>query len=109
VISTSSVSRWGLTESYWNGRSSRDELISLGAQLRQRHWQHQQKLDCAPMGDFFFHDQVLDMSFTLGNLPKRVRDVHGPLWTTLFAWRAADRPTVRTNTAVAAVTWPPAR
>lgn len=25
------------------------------------------------MGDSFFYDQVLDMSFTLGNLPERVR------------------------------------
>jgi 5-methyltetrahydropteroyltriglutamate--homocysteine methyltransferase len=26
-----------------------------------------------PVGDFSFYDQVLDMSFTLGNLPERVR------------------------------------
>src|SRR6202044_231578 len=64
-------------ESYWRGTSSRDELKALGAQLRQRHWQHQAGLDLAPVGDFAFYDQVLDMSFTLGNLPKRVRGFHG--------------------------------
>ena len=64
-------------ESYWKGESSRDELKALGAQLRQRHWEHQAGFDLAPVGDFSFYDQVLDMSFTLGNLPERVRDFHG--------------------------------
>ncbi|MFT4066939.1 5-methyltetrahydropteroyltriglutamate--homocysteine S-methyltransferase [Paraburkholderia sp.] len=64
-------------ESYWKGQSSRDELKTLGAQLRQRHWENQRGLDLAPVGDFAFYDQVLDMSFTLGNLPERVQDFHG--------------------------------
>ena len=64
-------------ESYWKGESSRDELKSLGAQLRQRHWINQTALDLAPVGDFSFYDQVLDMSFALGNLPERVRGFHG--------------------------------
>lgn len=64
-------------ESYWKGASSRDELKALGAQLRRRHWQHQAGIDLAPVGDFAFYDQVLDMSFTLGNLPERVRGFHG--------------------------------
>ena len=64
-------------ESYWKGGSSRDELQALGAQLRQRHWAQQAGLDLAPVGDFSFYDQVLDMSFTLGNLPERVRGFHG--------------------------------
>ncbi|MBN9338572.1 MAG: 5-methyltetrahydropteroyltriglutamate--homocysteine S-methyltransferase, partial [Comamonadaceae bacterium] len=64
-------------ESYWKGESSRDELKSLGAQLRQRHWENQAGLDLVPVGDFAFYDQVLDMSFTLGNLPERVQGFHG--------------------------------
>ena len=64
-------------ESYWKGESSRDELQALGAQLRQRHWQDQAGLDLVPVGDFSFYDQVLDTSFTLGNLPERVQDFHG--------------------------------
>ncbi|WP_206957028.1 5-methyltetrahydropteroyltriglutamate--homocysteine S-methyltransferase [Trinickia acidisoli] len=64
-------------ESYWKGQSSRDELKALGVQLRARHWDNQQGLDLAPIGDFAFYDQVLDMSFTLGNLPERVQDFHG--------------------------------
>ncbi len=64
-------------ESYWKGQSSRDELKALGAQLRQHHWAHQVDFDLAPVGDFSYYDQVLDMSFTLGNLPERVRGFHG--------------------------------
>ena len=64
-------------ESYWKGESSRDALKSLGAQLRQRHWINQANLDLVPVGDFSFYDQMLDMSFTLGNLPERVRGFHG--------------------------------
>lgn len=64
-------------ESYWKGDSSRDELKALGAQLRQQHWKDQSGLDLVPVGDFAFYDQVLDMSFTLGNLPERVQGFHG--------------------------------
>jgi len=64
-------------ESYWKGESSRDALKDLGAQLRKRHWNNQVGLDLVPVGDFAFYDQMLDMSFTLGNLPERVRGFHG--------------------------------
>ena len=64
-------------ESYWRGESSRDALKALGAELRQRHWAAQQELDWVPVGDFAFYDQVLDMSFTLGNLPERVQGFEG--------------------------------
>ena len=64
-------------ESYWKGQSTRAELQALGADLRRRHWDHQAGFDLVPVGDFAFYDQVLDMSFTLGNLPERVRGFHG--------------------------------
>lgn len=64
-------------ESYWKGESSRDALKTLGAQLRQRHWENQAGLDWVPVGDFSFYDQVLDTSFMLGNLPERVQGFHG--------------------------------
>ncbi|AET93142.1 5-methyltetrahydropteroyltriglutamate--homocysteine S-methyltransferase [Burkholderia sp. YI23] len=64
-------------ESYWKSQSSRDELKAAGARLRERHWKDQARLDYVPVGDFAFYDQVLDMSFTLGNLPARVRGFHG--------------------------------
>jgi 5-methyltetrahydropteroyltriglutamate--homocysteine methyltransferase len=43
------------------------------------------------VGDFAFYDQVLDMSFTLGNLPERVQGFKAMRWTTTFAWPAAAR------------------
>ncbi|MGH8854703.1 MAG: 5-methyltetrahydropteroyltriglutamate--homocysteine S-methyltransferase, partial [Telluria sp.] len=64
-------------ESYWKGGSARDALEAVGAELRQRHWNDQAGLDLAPVGDFSYYDQVLDMSFTLGNLPQRVQGFHG--------------------------------
>src|SRR6266545_3353336 len=64
-------------ENYWKGLSTREELTTLGAQLRQRHWENQSGLDLVPVGDFSFYDQVLDMSFTLGNIPERVRGLEG--------------------------------
>jgi 5-methyltetrahydropteroyltriglutamate--homocysteine methyltransferase len=64
-------------EAYWRGESSRDELKALGAKLRRQHWADQAGLDLVPVGDFSFYDHVLDMSFTLGNLPERVRDFAG--------------------------------
>jgi len=64
-------------EAYWNGASSRDTLKSFGADLRQRYWAEQAGLDWVPVGDFSFYDHMLDMSFTLGNLPERVQGFHG--------------------------------
>ena len=64
-------------ETYWKAQSSRDDLTALGASLRLRHWQDQAALDLSPVGDFSFYDHVLDMSFTLGNLPERVQGFHG--------------------------------
>lgn len=64
-------------EAYWRGESSREALQRVGAELRSRHWQDQSGLDWVPVGDFSFYDQVLDMSFTLGNLPARVRGYAG--------------------------------
>lgn len=71
-------------ESYWKGESSRDTLKDLGAQLRRRHWAHQSALDIVPVGDFAFYDQMLDMSFTLGNLPERVQGFEGDVLDNYF-------------------------
>jgi 5-methyltetrahydropteroyltriglutamate--homocysteine methyltransferase len=64
-------------EAYWKGDTALGELTRIGADLRQRHWREQNGLDLIPVGDFSFYDQMLDMSFTLGNLPERVRGYHG--------------------------------
>jgi len=71
-------------EAYWKGASTRNALLELGARLRKHHWQQQAVLDWVPVGDFSFYDQVLDMSFTLGNLPLRVRGDAGDALDTYF-------------------------
>ena len=60
-------------ERFWKGEAPAHELQEQAAALRQRHWQQQASLDLAPVGDFSLYDQVLDMSFTLGNVPARAR------------------------------------
>lgn len=64
-------------ESFWQGKTSADDLISAGQTLRSKHWQLQNHLDWTPVGEFSFYDQVLDMSFTLGNLPERFQGFDG--------------------------------
>ncbi|SDK41177.1 methionine synthase (B12-independent) [Methylophilus rhizosphaerae] len=64
-------------EAYWKGQSSLPALKQVGKELRQGNWSLQSRLDLVPVGDFAFYDQVLDMSFTLGNLPARVQGFHG--------------------------------
>jgi 5-methyltetrahydropteroyltriglutamate--homocysteine methyltransferase len=59
-------------EAFWKGQITEEELQITGADLRRKHWHSQRNLDRVPVGDFSFYDQVLDMSFTLGNLPERV-------------------------------------
>ena len=64
-------------ECFWRGETSADELQATATDLRKAHWQLQSKLDLVPVGDFSLYDQVLDMSFTLGNLPERVSGLQG--------------------------------
>ncbi|MFD1711152.1 5-methyltetrahydropteroyltriglutamate--homocysteine S-methyltransferase [Ottowia sp. GY511] len=64
-------------EAYWRGQSSQADLLATGADLRARHWADQAALGLVPVGDFSYYDQVLDMSFTLGNLPERVQGFQG--------------------------------
>ncbi len=64
-------------EKYWKGHSSKEELHALALELRQLHWDNQAALDFVPVGDFSFYDQVLDLSFLLGNIPSRILEVGG--------------------------------
>ena len=64
-------------ETFWKGQASDAELLGTAKQLRTHNWQAQQALDWVPVGDFSLYDQVLDMSFILGNLPDRVEGLEG--------------------------------
>ncbi|MFE3846370.1 5-methyltetrahydropteroyltriglutamate--homocysteine S-methyltransferase [Flavobacterium sp. LB3P45] len=64
-------------ESYWAGKISVDELLTVGATIRKQNWQLQAKagIDLIPSNDFSFYDQVLDLSLTLGVIPKRYQEL----------------------------------
>lgn len=64
-------------EAFWKGQNSETELLATAKELRTLNWKAQQSLDLVPVGDFSLYDHVLDMSFTLGNLPARVASLQG--------------------------------
>ena len=64
-------------ESFWKGQITADELLTTGKEIRSTNWNLLKFLDFAPVGDFSFYDHVLDMSFTLGNIPERARNTKG--------------------------------
>lgn len=64
-------------EAFWKGQTSQTGLQASAKELRQLNWKTQQTLDLVPVGDFSLYDQVLDMSFTLGNIPARVANIEG--------------------------------
>lgn len=62
-------------EAYWKGKSSQEDLISTGKELRAHNWKLQKKAGIShiPSNDFSFYDQVLDMITTLGLIPERYK------------------------------------
>ena len=62
-------------EKYWKNEINQSELLNTAQTLRQKHWQTQQSLDFVPVGDFSFYDHLLDMSFLLGNIPRRAKNL----------------------------------
>jgi len=62
-----------VTEAFWKGKLSLEELQQTGQTLRQANWRKQQQagVDLIPVNDFTFYDQTLDMSCLLGNVPPR--------------------------------------
>ncbi|PIF23799.1 MULTISPECIES: 5-methyltetrahydropteroyltriglutamate--homocysteine S-methyltransferase [Pantoea] len=66
-------------ESYWAGKSSQEELLAVGRELRARHWQQQKDagVNLLPVGDFAWYDHVLTTSLLLGNVPARHQNKDG--------------------------------
>lgn len=60
-------------EAYWSGKTSQEELVQTAQTIRQKNWQTQKEagIQLVPVNDFSLYDQVLDMSFLLGVIPKR--------------------------------------
>ncbi len=89
-------------EAYWKGRISKEELIETGVMLRKNNWTIQSGLDWVPVGDFSFYDHVLDMSFTLGNIPSRAQKAGGDLFDQFFRVARGRSPVDGTSEGVAA-------
>lgn len=60
-------------ESYWAGKTSADDLLAVGKNIRKDNWQLQktQGADIIPSNDFAFYDQVLDHSVLFNAIPPK--------------------------------------
>ncbi|MGE5943957.1 MAG: 5-methyltetrahydropteroyltriglutamate--homocysteine S-methyltransferase, partial [Flavobacteriales bacterium] len=65
------------SEAYWKKTISKEEHLKNAASIRKNNWLLQQKLgiDLIPSNDFSLYDQVLDMSVTVGSIPKRYSEI----------------------------------
>ncbi|SMC85805.1 5-methyltetrahydropteroyltriglutamate--homocysteine S-methyltransferase [Pedobacter africanus] len=64
-------------EQYWSGNSSIQSLVQTGRDIRKHNWELQKAagIDLIPSNDFSYYDQVLDLSLTVGAIPKRYHEV----------------------------------
>ena len=64
-------------EQYWSGKIILQELLNIGRKICNDNWKIQQEagIDLIPCNDFSYYDQVLDMTLTLGAIPKRYQQI----------------------------------
>ncbi|CAN3353412.1 5-methyltetrahydropteroyltriglutamate--homocysteine methyltransferase [Diutina catenulata] len=62
-----------VTEAYWSGKVSVDELLAKGKEIREHNWKLQQAagVDIIASNDFSYYDQVLDLSLLFNAIPER--------------------------------------
>ncbi|MGE9553199.1 5-methyltetrahydropteroyltriglutamate--homocysteine S-methyltransferase [Erwinia amylovora] len=95
-------------ESYWAGNSTQEELLTVGRELRARHWQQQKQagVDLVPVGDFAWYDHVLTTSLLLGNVPARHQNKDGSVdLDTLFRLGRGRAPTGEPAAAAEMTKW----
>ncbi|KAL4563230.1 hypothetical protein LXL04_027268 [Taraxacum kok-saghyz] len=58
-------------ESFWDGKSSADDLLKAASDLRSSIWKQMKNagIKYIPSNTFFFYDQVLDTTAMLGAVP----------------------------------------
>jgi 5-methyltetrahydropteroyltriglutamate--homocysteine methyltransferase len=63
-------------ETYWAGKSLREDLLKSAAAIRTANWQIQADagIEHIPSGDFSFYDHVLDTAFDFDLIPQRFRN-----------------------------------
>lgn len=95
-------------ESYWAGKSTQDELLAVGREIRARHWRQQKEagVDLLPVGDFAWYDHVLTTSLLLGNVPARHQNKDGSVdLDTLFRLGRGRAPTGEPAAAAEMTKW----
>ncbi len=67
--------KWAV-EKYLKKVVDKDELLTVGFDLREKHWKLQQQfdIDYIPSNDFSHYDNVLDAAFMFNMIPARYRD-----------------------------------
>lgn len=60
-------------ENYWSGKSTLNDLLLVGKDIRKKNWELQVKngIDIISVGDFSWYDHILSTSMMLGNIPDR--------------------------------------
>lgn len=92
-----------VTEAYWGGKASVDELLAKGKEIREHNWKLQQAagVDIIPSNDFSYYDQVLDLSLLFNAIPERYTKYNLAPIDVLFAMgRGLQRKATDTTEAV---------
>lgn len=64
-------------ELYWSGKITLNELLNAGRDICNRNWQTQKQagIDLIPCNDFSYYDHILDMTLTVGAIPKKYQEI----------------------------------
>lgn len=64
-------------EKYWSGKIVLQKLLEVGRNICHENWKLQQQagIDLIACNDFSYYDQVLDMTLTIGAIPKRYHEI----------------------------------
>lgn len=92
-----------ITEAYWGGKASVEELLKTGKDLRAANWKLQKDagVDIIASNDFSYYDQLLDLSLLFNVIPERYTKYNLPAIDTLFAMgRGLQRPATDSTPAV---------
>lgn len=92
-----------ITEAYWGGKASQEDLLKTGKELRAHNWKLQKDagVDIIPSNDFSFYDQILDTSLLFNVIPERYSKYELSSIDTLFAMgRGLQRKATDTEKAV---------
>ncbi|KAG0668513.1 methionine-synthesizing 5- methyltetrahydropteroyltriglutamate--homocysteine methyltransferase [Maudiozyma exigua] len=101
------------TEAYWNGKTSVEDLLKVGKEIREQNWKLQKEagVDIIASNDFSFYDQVLDLSVLFNVIPERYTKYQLAQLDVLFAMgrglqrKATDSEPAVDVTALEMVKW----